>query len=197
MEPIKLLPHDCLDLEEIPAWMKDKGTAYIDRVTLDKGECTNYGEGEAFKTYADCVAQEHDKIFGPHLGCLVPWLSAPNHTDQCKGTVPITEDNLKNTTDTIREIDPRVFSYNETLLEDQQACLKPCTEILVHSEVRSKVWPIKSTVGMKFKRVKVTRYMMEYWIFDLVVEVGSSLGLWIGLSALGVFDLILEAKKFI
>ena len=33
---------------------------------------------------------------------------------------------------------------------------------------------------------------MAYSEFDLIVEVGSSLGLWIGLSALGVFDLFLN-----
>ena len=44
--------------------------------------------------------------------------------------------------------------------------------------------------------------MEAYGFFDLVVEVGSSLGLWIGLSALGVFDLLLDivalcqSKKF-
>ena len=34
--------------------------------------------------------------------------------------------------------------------------------------------------------------MEAYGFFDLVVEVGSSLGLWIGLSALGVFDLLFD-----
>ena len=42
------------------------------------------------------------------------------------------------------------------------------------------------------KTVKVTKYQKAYGLFDLVVEVGSSLGLWIGLSALGVFDLLLQ-----
>ena len=42
------------------------------------------------------------------------------------------------------------------------------------------------------KRVKVTTYLNAYGLFDLVVEAGSSLGLWIGLSALGVFELVLE-----
>ena len=41
----------------------------------------------------------------------------------------------------------------------------------------------------------VVRYNMAYEVFDLVVEVGSSLGLWVGLSALGIFDLVLAARK--
>ena len=34
--------------------------------------------------------------------------------------------------------------------------------------------------------------MLAYNEFDLIVEVGSALGLWIGLSALGVLDLALD-----
>ena len=41
----------------------------------------------------------------------------------------------------------------------------------------------------------IGRYNMAYGVFDLVVEVGSSLGLWVGLSVLGIFDLVLAAKK--
>ena len=33
----------------------------------------------------------------------------------------------------------------------------------------------------------------NYDIFSLIVEAGSSLGLWVGFSALGVYDLIIEA----
>jgi hypothetical protein len=36
----------------------------------------------------------------------------------------------------------------------------------------------------------------NYDIFSLFVEAGSSLGLWIGLCALGVYDLIFEAGSY-
>mgnify|MGYP002052477904 FL=1 len=41
--------------------------------------------------------------------------------------------------------------------------------------------------------MKVYTYNYAYGLFELVIDVGSSLGLWIGISALGVFDLILMA----
>ena len=47
------------------------------------------------------------------------------------------------------------------------------------------------------KKVKVIWFMEAYGLFDLLVEVGSSLGLWIGLSSLGVFDLLLQAGAII
>ena len=47
------------------------------------------------------------------------------------------------------------------------------------------------------RQVKATRYLPAYGLFDLVVEVGSSLGLWIGLSGLGLYDLAIQTAKAI
>ena len=44
-------------------------------------------------------------------------------------------------------------------------------------------------IGISFEqKVEVEEEMNNYNLFNLIVEVGSSLGLWIGLSAIGVFD---------
>ena len=59
--------------------------------------------------------------------------------------------------------------------------------------------PIKdwSAIFLNFmKTVTVTRNKKVYGIFYLIVEIGSCLGLWIGLSALGVFDFALQAGEF-
>ena len=40
--------------------------------------------------------------------------------------------------------------------------------------------------------VEILEEESNYNEFDLMVEVGSSIGLWIGLSALGIFDLVFE-----
>ena len=105
-------------------------------------------------------------------------------------------DNFNNISTLIDELNLGVGAYKDNLLEESNACLKPCTEIIVHSLLKSEEWPNMAQIGLKLKRrVKVTRYLMAYRIFDLVVEIGSSLGLWIGLSALGVFDLVLDVSK--
>ena len=36
--------------------------------------------------------------------------------------------------------------------------------------------------------VTMTRHDWAYGTFELVVDIGSSLGLWIGISFLGIFD---------
>ena len=41
--------------------------------------------------------------------------------------------------------------------------------------------------------VKVKKKIVIYNWFNFIVDVGSSLGLWLGLSAIGITDLLFEA----
>ena len=53
------------------------------------GECFNYGEGHKFYSYADCVANQAEEYLKPLLGCLIPWMGPPNHTNLCTGKVKV------------------------------------------------------------------------------------------------------------
>ena len=161
----------------------------------ESGECTSYGDEAEFNTYADCVAIEQKRIFYPILGCQVPWIAAPHDPGMCKGRVHITEKAKKDSDEKIIHEIERMKASKTT--EQFQKCLKPCRELRAFSTFRS-----TESIGLRFtgtttlafqRKVKVTRYMWTYGHFDLVVEIGSSLGLWIGLSALGVFDLLKQA----
>ena len=177
-----------VDFEEIH-WMEESG------------ECTIYGEGAEFRSLADCVANEQEQIFKPLLGCQVPWLAAPDDPNICKGRVPLTYDEKQNFVSELRSVSTNI---KKMMIADQfKSCLKPCQELKAHSKLRSNEQGemMQMTVLSFQKRVKVTKYLKAYGLFDLVVEAGSSLGLWIGLSAIGVFDLLLHAgdvviKKF-
>ena len=41
--------------------------------------------------------------------------------------------------------------------------------------------------------VRVEKKVIVYTFFNFIIDVGSSLGLWLGLSALGITDLAFEA----
>ena len=161
----------------------------------EEGECTTYGEGAEFKTYADCVASKGNQMFVPILGCSVPWLVAPSSTERCTGRVNIPKPYLQ-TESEIRDIVRQILEYTEfKSFPEFQTCIKPCREIKAISTLKRSV-KAKSlnSIDLNFKKtVKVTRYLKAYGVFELVVDVGSSLGLWIGLSVLGVFDLIFQA----
>ena len=166
----------------------------------EEGECTTYGEGAEFKTYADCVASKGNQMFVPILGCSVPWLGAPGYTGRCTGRVNISEP-YRQTKREIKGIVGQILKYTEfKSYPEFQTCIKPCREIKAISTLKRSV-KVKQRYNMKqdeihlnFKKtVKVTRYLKAYGVFELVVDVGSSLGLWIGLSVLGVFDLMFLA----
>ena len=80
--------------------------------------------------------------------------------------------------------------YNST------KCPKPCSRLLVKSELtyqRQTKDNLDGRMFLYFERdLKVTRHIVEYTWFNLIVDVGSSLGLWIGLSILGIYDLALD-----
>ena len=47
---------------------------------------------------------------------------------------------------------------------------------------------------LKFKKmVRVERKIVVYTWFNFIIDVGSSLGLWLGLSALGITELAIKA----
>ena len=75
-----------------------------------------------------------------------------------------------------------------------KSCPRPCKHISVQVTKENTF----NTNNQDFielhvaSKLKILRHVSNYDGFDLIVEVGSSLGLWIGLSALGIFDIFLE-----
>ena len=54
------------------------------------------------------------------------------------------------------------------------------------------------TINLRFnKMVEVKKKIIAYDMFDFIIDAGSSLGLWLGLSALGIFDLFIDVYKLI
>ena len=131
------------------------------------------------------------------LGCRPPWLSAPRHPDNCQGKI-LGENIQKKAWK--RNINEFELNYIVSGKAHTENCLKPCKGLLAYSKlIRSDDFrtEIAETILSFSKEVKVTKHVRIYGLFELVVDVGSSLGLWIGLSIVGVFDLVLDAGIFI
>ena len=157
------------------------------------GECTNYGEEEAaYKTYDDCVAAtQYEFLLQPLLGCSVPWLGGPDQTQsRCEGRVNLTAEMFRKTSIVFQGI-LDAMKYRQYDLS--KYCLKPCTE--VHSTSTAVLETSTPHAGLQGiglyfnQNSDLTEEMLAYGFFDLLVAIGSSLGLWIGLSVIGIFDL--------
>ena len=160
------------------------------------GDCTNYRVKNDFETYSDCVSNEQYKMFKPFLGCKNPVLSAPRDPDNCKGRV-----------DLGHQLPEFLEMWNEFVVSflisgdpQTEACLKPCLQLKAEASLinRVKSDADATRVYLNFeKTVKVTSYRRAYGLFDLVIDIGSSLGLWVGISVVGVFDLLLHTAIFV
>ena len=193
--PVFKLNSDSLKGDAITADLNERAIYQIRLEEVHRieqfGECTNYEEGAKYQTYADCVADEQEKVFRPILGCAVPWMAGPDHRNICTGRVTLSEDNFVRYQKIISQIIENVMISDP--MDQSDTCLQPCLEVKVSSKLKDEIKVGEGrTIDLNFhKTVKVTKFIKAYDFFDLVVDVGSSLGLWIGLSALGIFDLIL------
>ena len=159
----------------------------------ESGECTSYGDEAEFKTYADCVAAELASVYQPILGCKIPW-QVVNMDDPaiCQGIIELSEKTFNTYYHDIEKLIDKVYHYKPMDISDK--CLKPCLELMVDVKKRY----VQEIAGFQKKHlifskaVKVLHHKKAYDFFDLVVEVGSCLGLWIGFSAISLFDFILE-----
>ena len=121
------------DIIEINKQLKHHYVIDIEEIQRmpESGECMMYGEGSEFKTYADCVADEHEQTFKPILGCLPPWLAAPDSQGRCRGKVPISKGSYAQSKKIIQQLSEEQI-YNT--MPQSQSCKKPCKEIKVNSK---------------------------------------------------------------
>ena len=175
-----------IDIEEIQ-WMKDVG------------ECYNYGTDE---TYADCVANFQGNQFSPLLNCTIPWMTGSNKTRMCRGKIQTSKEVFGKA---VEKFNSALITEHFKTFDYSKVCPKPCNELRFTSKFKnmySSILPEFHGIGMLFKTsVKETEELLAYGLVDLAVEIGSSLGLWVGLSALGVFDVAIvaggEIRKYI
>ena len=145
------------------------------------GECQEYAGHDA--NHADCEAEWFKAKFTSMLGCVVPWLPSSR---PCTRTL-VENQTISAYSQLIESMVHKSFLKTGCSLP---ACPQPCQGVKIHSRLTQTTHSRKlRQVSLEFDpSVKVTRYVMAYGSFELIVDVGSSLGLWIGLTFIGLFD---------
>ena len=126
------------------------------------------------------------------MDCVPPWLTA---TNQCSSNITTYNHTNKEIYDLIYS---KVIRLRDTRkhTEMEENCKNPC------KKMTNKVYLIAdednkvnyADVHIRFKQtVRVEKKVVVYTLFNFIIDVGSSLGLWLGLSALGITDLAIEA----
>jgi hypothetical protein len=139
--------------------------------------------------YEKCVENELQKVWKPLINCNPPWLSSK---DQCHSVMNITQETEKalwnQTVGTIEGIlDMKTYPSKER-------CTKPCTvakpTVMMNGKDVEKDQPDHFILNLNFAdQVVYTTKKLTYGPSEFLVDIGSSLGLWFGLSVFGITDL--------
>ena len=150
---------------------------------LSPNSCKEYADGE----FERCVDEELQKVWKPLINCNPPWLSLQN---QCaalqKGANTTFEELVKEPYETALKI------LNMDNYAAKRRCMKPCT--FTRSNILSNGYYEDEYNGAALKItfddlvIKHTK-VINYDFSDYLVDMGSSLGLWFGLSVFGILDL--------
>ena len=129
------------------------------------------------------------------MDCIPPWLSSEH---QCKTNITT----YNYTKEEIKSMILKNFiapKYDSRLIKAEETCKNPCmkmTNILSMraNQNRSEYTDLYTGLEFRFqKTAKLERKILSYTGFNFIIDVGSSLGLWLGLSALGITDIALKA----
>ena len=149
--------------------------------------CTNY-VNDKHSSYGSCIEDTLANKLKDWYNCSPPWFPS-SQLQECKDNMILNKTTLTNITDEF------VTFMNGQDMDIFKVCLPPCTKMRV--DMRKTAYysnkPDNSKVEIIAKNeVVVLTDINAYDAFSLIVDLGSALGLWLGLSALSIFDIVME-----
>ena len=163
-----------------------------DSTIKDGITCTDYTKSE--NSYALCLSSVLKEELLQVYGCLPPWYKDNNFDQQCK-QVDIDADSLMNKT----IVDDLYDLLSNREIKLFKRCLPPCIkmEIKLERTLHLTNLLLRAKIDVKSRdwaTVKTQDY--SYDIFSLTVDLGSALGLWLGLSMISILDYVLVSLNF-
>ena len=157
-----------------------------------KYSCLNDEEPMKSDEFEKCVDDKIQTEFAKYkVECVPPWLSRNN---QCNKTYSKSFDEFYGNLDT--DFMRKILQLRNTRFEEdcRQSCKETMYIVSEYEESASEISVATISVGQK---VVVTEKVPNYSMFQYIIDVGSSLGLWLGLSVFGLHDLVVDAVQFI
>ena len=137
-----------------------------------------------------CVDEEIKQSYHPILGCNPPWVSTD---EECKSTI-------KKTSQVEAALDEswKFQTVLPIMLMDRQpgqkACTKSCNTTISRVKFKEHVEDIFFTY-LKLIFADEADYRVKelaYGKYEFLIDIGSSLGLWLGLSVFGLSSMVVE-----
>ena len=159
---------------------------YDSSILVDQA-CTDYDA----TGYTDCLFKVMEERLLKWYGCLIP-MFAYNESLLCNENKEILVSN-----ESRKEI---MQEFNRLAIGQEfksfESCLPPCVTMSIKLKQLKHVTNNPNAAGVRIdmnkKTVNVYILAISYDVFNLVVDLGSALGLWFGLSAISIYDTIIE-----
>ena len=141
-------------------------------------------------SYEQCVDNQVHADLKPRLNCVLPYLSERGHCQNISEKFQAEIEYYGNS-----YVTPIIM-----LLETkaQKQCQKPCKQQRISVSLRDQTpsnMSRSSTISMYFNpNVKMSKEEPSYNWFNFIVDVGSSLGTWIGISAITLIDFAVNPR---
>ena len=148
----------------------------LKETTMETGvACLNYPTAQ-FKTYSECIDEEIRRGMLQSLGCMVPWMSGK---DQCTSPVQRKSEHKALIESVRSKVDD---AYGGMEFRADAACPRPCSLVSAYSRYSSFSTGYKTnTLILQFDEdILVENIKLAYSFINLLVEIGSCLGLWLG-----------------
>ena len=147
------------------------------KIPTNANACADYEDGR----FRDCVDKNLQTLVKPLLHCNPPWLSP---TDQCQDVVNLTNDEQK-------ELKPTLYSIiMRENFDARDNCKTSCnvTYSQVSSQMKMGDWQYELKLIFDAEATYSNK-LLTYDISNFLIDVGSSMGLWFGMSVFGLTDL--------
>jgi hypothetical protein len=166
--------------------------SYLDPRNPD--ECKEYNDGEFDK----CVDEGLQILFKEEINCNPPWLSLQ---EKCSAVINSSDKAMGNLYEKVQKTLEATIKM-ETF-PAKENCKKFCsmtqqTIILSEKEAVADWETGWIFLSLKFDELVLNRTKrLAYGFSDFLIDIGSSLGLWFGLSVFGITDLGIEAFQWL
>jgi hypothetical protein len=143
--------------------------------------------------YSQCIDVELSRAWKEAIGCNPPWLSTRN---QCSEPLNTSQEIIDSILNKVEPLLDGIFHMD--IIQAKETC-KPC------SIMRPTVFINERKEGYYFTNIKINfedlvikrSKMLAYGFSEFLIDMGSSLGLWFGLSVFGITDLGVGAYQWI
>ena len=172
-----------------------RGKAHYINVKIQVKKYCNFdekpmSEEEFTKCVNDKIQNEFEKN---NISCIPPWLS---YNKQCNQTYPYYFTFYG-------KLRKHLWNYVNMVgilsnIRFEEECRQSCKETLYVVKEKGSKKSGYNWASLTFnQKVFVTESVPNYDMFKYIIDVGSSLGLWLGLSVLGLHDLVVWAVQFV